>query len=104
MRATSRAWWPTPLRCCARRCSAPRGSIHTRSATAPLVVRGASLPLGQVLNRLTVWPEKPGDDVDLILVWVAGTRRIITGSDLLGRLLRRIARPAGAITRVKPEA
>jgi hypothetical protein len=62
----------------------------------PLVVRDASHPLGQVLSRLTVRPERPGDDVideDLILVWVEGARRIITGSDLLGRLLRRIARP-----------
>jgi metal transporter CNNM len=72
----------------------------------PLVVRNASLPLGQVLSRFTVQPEKPGDDVideDLILVWVDGARRIITGSDLLGRLLRSIAHPAGAVTRVKPE-
>jgi metal transporter CNNM len=61
----------------------------------PLVVRDAARPLGQVLSRLTVQPERPDDDVvdrDLILVWVAGNRRIITGSDLLGRLLRRIAR------------
>jgi metal transporter CNNM len=61
----------------------------------PLVVRKAGRPLGQVLSRLTVQPERPGDDVidrDLILAWV-GNRRIITGSDLLGRLLRRIARP-----------
>ena len=65
----------------------------------PLVVRDASLPLGQMLSRLIVRPEKPGDDVideDLILLWVEGARRIITGSDLLGRLLRRIARLAGA--------
>ena len=39
-------------------------------------------------------PEGPGDDVidkDLILVWTAEERRIITGSDILGRLLRGIA-------------
>jgi len=62
----------------------------------PLVVREADLPLGRVLSRLTVQPEKPGGDVidrDIILVWVEGARRIITGSDLLGRLLHRIARP-----------
>lgn len=61
----------------------------------PLIVRDASRPLGQVLGRLTVQPEKPGDDVidkDLILVWTERERRIITGSDLLGRLLRKIAR------------
>lgn len=62
----------------------------------PLIVRDPRRPLGQLLQRLTVQPEKPGDDViekDLILVWTPGQRRIVTGSDLLGRLLRRIARP-----------
>ena len=48
--------------------------------------------LGDVIGRMKVAPERPGDDVidhDLILVW--GTqRRIITGADLLGRLLRDI--------------
>ncbi len=42
---------------------------------------------------MKVAPERPGDDVidhDLILVWGA-QKRIITGSDLLGRLLRGIA-------------
>jgi len=42
---------------------------------------------------MTVVPETPGDDViehDLILVWHK-QKRIITGSDLLGRLLRGIA-------------
>ncbi len=61
----------------------------------PLIVRSANLPLGQVLSKLTVRPEKPGDDVvdeDLILVWTEVERRIITGSDILGRLLRGISR------------
>jgi hypothetical protein len=42
---------------------------------------------------MKVIPERPDDDViehDLILVWGA-QKRIITGSDLLGRLLRGIA-------------
>ena len=42
---------------------------------------------------MKVAPERPGDDVidnDMILVWGA-QKRIITGSDLLGRLLRGIA-------------
>ncbi|MGD7035216.1 DUF21 domain-containing protein [Methylotuvimicrobium buryatense] len=63
----------------------------------PLVVFDSTRPLGQVLHRLTVRSEKPGDDVideDLILVWEDNQRRIITGSDLLGRLLRKIAQPA----------
>jgi metal transporter CNNM len=59
----------------------------------PIVVRDVHTRLGEVIGRLKVAPEHPGDDVidnDLILVWGA-QRRIITGSDLLGRLLRGIA-------------
>ncbi len=47
---------------------------------------------------MKVAPERPGDDVidnDLILVWGA-QKRIITGADLLGRLLRDIATVDGA--------
>ena len=50
-------------------------------------------PLGGVIGRMTVKPKHLEDDViddDLILVW-GGQRRIITGADLLGRLLRGIA-------------
>ena len=49
-------------------------------------------PLGGVIGRMKVKPERLGDDVidnDLILVW-GDEKRIITGSDLLGRLLRGI--------------
>ena len=49
--------------------------------------------LGDVIGHLRVVQERPDDDVvddDLILVWGA-QRRIITGSDLLGRLMRGIA-------------
>ncbi|MGB8622209.1 MAG: DUF21 domain-containing protein [Paracoccaceae bacterium] len=63
----------------------------------PLVVEDARRPLGDVLGRLTVQSERPGDDVideDLVLVWEGEVRRIITGADLLGRLLRGIARSA----------
>jgi metal transporter CNNM len=59
----------------------------------PIVVRDMKARLGDVIGRMKVVPERPDDDViehDLILVW--GTqKRIITGSDLLGRLLRGIA-------------
>lgn len=61
----------------------------------PLIVRDASIPLGEVLARLTVRPEHPGDDVvdeDLIVVWTHRDLRVVTGSDILGRLLRGIAR------------
>jgi metal transporter CNNM len=59
----------------------------------PIIVRDMKVRLGEVIGRLKVVQERPGDDVvdnDLILVWGA-QRRIITGSDLLGRLLRGIA-------------
>jgi hypothetical protein len=59
----------------------------------PVIVRGMQTRLGDVIGCLKVVQERPDDDVvddDLILVW-GSQRRIITGSDLLGRLLRGIA-------------
>jgi metal transporter CNNM len=59
----------------------------------PIIVRDPKARLGDVVPLLKVVPERTGDDVidnDLILVWHK-QRRIITGSDLLGRLLRGIA-------------
>lgn len=53
-------------------------------------MRDPKARLGDVIGLLKVVPENPGDDViehDLILVWHK-QRRIITGADLLGRLLR----------------
>ena len=59
----------------------------------PIVVRDPDTRLGDVIGLLKVVPESPTDDViehDLILLW-HDQKRIITGSDLLGRLLRGIA-------------
>ena len=59
----------------------------------PIVVTDARTKLGEVIGLMKVKPEHPEDDVidnDLILVW-GKERRIITGADLLGRLLRGIA-------------
>ena len=50
--------------------------------------------LGKVLSRLKVYPEAEADDViddDLVLVWGRDDKRVITGADILGRLLRGIA-------------
>jgi hypothetical protein len=58
----------------------------------PIVVRDLKAKIGDVIGQLRVKPERVDDDVidnDLILVWCA-QRRIITGADLLGRLLRDI--------------
>jgi hypothetical protein len=63
----------------------------------PIVVTDPRIHLGEVIERLQVRPEHPDDDVvdhDLILVWHAQERRIITGADLLGRLLRGIVKRA----------
>jgi hypothetical protein len=59
----------------------------------PLIVRDVKTRLGDIIGQMKVVPERPDDDVidhDIIIVW-AEQRRIITGSDLLGRLLRGIA-------------
>jgi hypothetical protein len=59
----------------------------------PIIVKDPGTLLGKVLSRLQVYPESDVDDViddDLILVW-AGEKRVITGADILGRLLRGIA-------------
>ena len=60
----------------------------------PLVVNDANTRLGEVIGKMKVRPESPEDNVvdhDLILVWAKDQHRIITGGDLLGRLLRGIA-------------
>jgi metal transporter CNNM len=58
----------------------------------PVIVRDERAVLGEVIPKLIVQPERLGDDVidkDTIIFW--GTqKRIITGSDILGRLMRGI--------------
>ena len=64
----------------------------------PILVTDSMERIGNVLDRLRVEPEYPGDDVidvDLILVWDDEQKRVITGSDLLGRLFRRISKLQG---------
>lgn len=59
----------------------------------PIVVRNPETTVGRVLRRLRVEAEHPEDDVideDLILYWTDDERRVITGADLLGFLLRGI--------------
>jgi metal transporter CNNM len=69
----------------------PEGYCHR-----PIVVRDVATQLGEVLPLLRVERRHVEDDVidrDLILIW-ADERRVITGADILGRLLRGIARPS----------
>ena len=59
----------------------------------PIVISDPKTPLGEVIQKLRVHPEHSEDDVidnDLILCW-NNEKKIITGADLLGRLLRGIA-------------
>jgi hypothetical protein len=59
----------------------------------PIVVSDASTPLGLVLTAFRVDARDATHDViadDLILLWAA-EKRVITGTDILGRLLRDIA-------------
>ncbi|MCC5927673.1 MAG: DUF21 domain-containing protein [Cyclobacteriaceae bacterium] len=61
----------------------------------PLIITDEGSNFGSVLNKLTVEKRKPGDDVidkDLILYWTDKEKRIITGSDILGYLMRNIVK------------
>jgi hypothetical protein len=61
----------------------------------PLIVRDEAVTLGAILSRFYVDPEHPGDDViddDVVLIWTDEEHRLLTGADVLGRLLRGIAR------------
>ncbi|NNJ91981.1 MAG: DUF21 domain-containing protein [Gammaproteobacteria bacterium] len=58
----------------------------------PIIVNDASTLIGDVLPRLKVQSRSEVDDViddDLVLVW-SDEKRVITGADILGRLLRGI--------------
>jgi metal transporter CNNM len=58
----------------------------------PLIVRDTSKTLGEVLQLLEIQPVSKHDDVidrDIILLW-SQKKQIITGADILGRLLRGI--------------
>ena len=58
----------------------------------PVIIKNENTPLGEILPKLKVLAEHSGDDVidqDIIVFW-GSNRRVITGSDILGRLMRGI--------------
>lgn len=60
----------------------------------PIIVHDPMVSLGDVIPRLKVQSERTDDDVidnDIILYW-GEEKHVITGSDILGRLLRGIVR------------
>ena len=75
--------------------------VPERYCHRPLIIREPNAVLGDAIARLEVRPEHPGDDVidrDVILFWTR-EKRLITGADILGRLLRGIARRGGPLFR-----
>ena len=61
----------------------------------PIVITNPHVRLDSVLSRLVVAPESSDDrilDQEVILYWGETNRRIITGPDILGRLLHGIVR------------
>lgn len=64
----------------------------TQYCHRPIIVRDEEISLGQLITRFKVKPEHSEDDVidrDIILIWHE-EKKVITGSDILGRLLRGI--------------
>ncbi|MEX1336099.1 MAG: DUF21 domain-containing protein [Candidatus Limnocylindrales bacterium] len=64
----------------------------------PVTVLDPSMPLGHIIGRLQAAGQRTEDDVidnDVVLLW-GDERRIITGADILGRLLRGISSAADA--------
>jgi len=60
----------------------------------PIIVRDPRTSLGMIIPGFRVQPESSEDDVideDIILYW-SDKKQVITGSDILGRLLRGIVR------------
>ncbi len=60
----------------------------------PIIIRDQDVRLGDVLQKFEVRPEYRGDNVidrDVVLLWT-DHKRVITGADILGRLLEGISR------------
>ncbi|WP_416138040.1 DUF21 domain-containing protein [Halomonas sp. HK25] len=65
----------------------------------PIVIQDPATRLGEVIARFRVRPEHREDDVldeDVILLW-SESPRILTGSDVLGRLLRGIVHQGATV-------
>lgn len=61
----------------------------------PIIERRPDAKIGDIISRLRVSPRHLQDDViddDVILLWAEGEKRVVTGADILGRLLRGIVR------------
>ncbi|MCH1506668.1 MAG: DUF21 domain-containing protein [Verrucomicrobiales bacterium] len=73
----------------------------------PIIVTDPSVTLDKVLDQLQVDAEHRDDlvvDDDVILFWSESSKRIITGADILGRLLKGIVRQTITDEKEKPTA
>ncbi len=65
-----------------------------RHCHKPILVTDGNVPMGKVIPRFRVYADHAEDDVieeDIILLW-GQEKKVITGSDILGRLLRDIVK------------
>jgi len=59
----------------------------------PIIITDANSPLGHIIERLREGIDVDSDaaiDKDIVLLWTDEVKKVITGADLLGRLLRGI--------------
>ncbi len=64
-----------------------------RHCHRPIIVEHGDKKLGELINRFHIRSDSDGDDIvehDVILLW-GKSPRVVTGTDILGRLLRGIA-------------
>lgn len=76
----------------------PEGFNPYRHCHRPILVKEEHVRLGELIPRLRVTPRHAQDDIidqDVILLW-GDQRRLVTGSDILGRLLRGIVKTTAA--------
>ncbi len=70
------------------------GAVVAPHCHRPVIVLDPAMPLGRIIGRLQAGGVRSEDDViddDVVLLW-GPQRRIVTGADILGRLLRGISR------------
>lgn len=79
---------------------APQRFNPLRHCHRPIMVRDPARKLGELIPRFRAGRGERGDDIvenDIILLW-GETAKVVTGTDILGRLLRGIAGTSAPVT------
>lgn len=74
-----------------------------RHCHRPIILRDGARQLGALIRRFQIKPPEIGNDIleeDVILLWI-DRPRVLTASDILGRLLRGIAVPPESAARAR---